>query len=93
MENSTSQMNTNIYYDLNGGTLNNNNRLIVDKTTGVVLPTPTKIGYDFVGWYYDKECTEVVTDNILLPAKIVVLSNTVDSGEGYKTPNLYAKDY
>ncbi|MDY2695573.1 MAG: InlB B-repeat-containing protein, partial [Eubacteriales bacterium] len=93
MENSTSQMNTNIYYDLDGGTLNNNNRLIVDKTTGVVLPTPTKIGYDFVGWYYDKECTEVVTDNILLPAKIVVLSNTVDSGEGYKTPNLYAKDY
>ncbi len=93
MENSTSQMSTNIYYDLNGGTLNNNSRLIVNNTTGVTLPTPTKLGYDFVGWYYDKECTEVVTDNILLPAKIVVLSNTVDSGSGYKTPNLYAKDY
>lgn len=77
------QVNTNVYYSLDGGTIDAPNRLVVDKENGVLLTNPIKPGYDFVGWFYDKECTLEVVSNVLTINNVVTLTN----------PTLYADSY
>jgi len=49
----------------------------------VALPTPTKEGYDFVGWYTDEDCTQAYNDdddisgNLTLYAKWQIKTYTV----------------
>lgn len=49
----------NVFYETNGGKNNaQNERMeLVSSTTGAILENPTKQGYNFAGWYYDKELT------------------------------------
>lgn len=77
------QVSTNIYYSLDGGTIDAPNRLVVDKENGVALTNPIKPGYDFVGWFYDKEGTKAVVSNVLTMDNVITLTN----------PKLYAKSY
>lgn len=89
----------NFYYDTDGGIISNKSRMVVNKTNGIVLEIPTKVGYDFAGWYYDKAGTSSVNTNsndeyVFEYSKIIVLNNDTDvSGQTYKTPNLYAQYY
>lgn len=47
-----------INYELNGGKLKGDYAEKFNKTESVVLPTPTKNGYDFKGWFTDIDCTD-----------------------------------
>ena len=50
-----------INYVLNGGELAEEDAKTFNYAEGLaVLPTPTKLGYTFVGWYSDEACTEKV---------------------------------
>ncbi len=51
-----------IYYEPNGGKINPTYDTY-RKGEGKELRTPTKAGYDFVGWYYDEQLTNPVVDN------------------------------
>ncbi|MCR4661914.1 MAG: leucine-rich repeat protein [Clostridia bacterium] len=46
-----------IKFNSNGGTECEDITIDSDTTT-IELPTPTKTGYDFAGWYYDRSCTD-----------------------------------
>ena len=51
----------NIKYELNGGENNSANPTTYTiESEKIVLQTPSKTGYDFVGWYADEELTEKV---------------------------------
>ncbi len=44
-------LNYHIYYELNGGTLNNENPTTYTVEDSFVLKAPTRIGYTFLGWF------------------------------------------
>ncbi len=74
-----------VYYDTNGGTTYNYiDKLVVNKTDGAKLITPSKEGFVFSGWYYDSSLLEPVTDNTLNYLKVSKLSSS---------PILYATSY
>ncbi len=62
-----------ITYNLDGGKLENEVTEYVEGKGLSTLPTPTKEGYEFVGWYYnDTKVTEIsknLTEDIVLSAK------------------------
>ena len=46
-----------ISYNLNGGTFGDNEPVTIFEPNALVnLPVPSKEGYDFAGWYFDKQC-------------------------------------
>ncbi len=49
----------NLLIETNGGTLNGEElkRLVVSQSSGGKVPTPTREGYDFKGWYYSDDFT------------------------------------
>ena len=48
----------NIFYETNGGKNNaQNEKMELVSETGLILENPTKKGYKFAGWYYNKELT------------------------------------
>ena len=53
-----------LYYELNGGTLPEGAPSTYETETGVLLPTPTRDGYVFCGWYTDAEFTSERMDYI-----------------------------
>ena len=68
-----------VFFDSQGGSFCN---YITDipENTRIMLPIPTRIGYEFKGWYKDKDCTDlelfgysagVINENMLLYAKWV----------------------
>lgn len=93
----------NFYYGTDGGVANNNSRLVVNQTDGVVLAEPTKAGYTFAGWYYDKDYTLPLSTNvsgeyIFEYSKVSQLQNDTNHYDKdgyliYLTPNLYAQSY
>ena len=85
MKSTKDQRFTNIYYFTNGGVLNASNKLIVDKTNGLKLQTPSKEGYYFEGWYLEKKFFNKLDNNILK------VSNVTDLG--YMSANKYYNAY
>lgn len=77
------------------GTLDNYQESQLKVTTGTVkgaVPTAAD-GFKFVGWYKDKDCTQLVdadwiADNKLTPQKTADLGNNV---KGYEAATYYAK--
>ena len=43
-----------VTFDANGGTINQNNKLVTYDETYGELPIPTRNGYNFAGWYIEK---------------------------------------
>lgn len=80
----TKESNTRIFYQLDGGVLNNSSRLLVDETDGAELSIPTKTGYDFLGWYYDADFSQEIANSIVTKDNITTLPNS---------PSLYATAY
>jgi len=56
---------THIFYELNGGKNNSENykKDVINSNMGLNIYNPTKNGYDFAGWYYDKNFTMPLTYN------------------------------
>ena len=59
-----------IYFELNGGTFNCDYPLSYDSSLGLnVLPTPERLNYTFVGWYFDSKLS-ISASNKLPPGLI-----------------------
>ena len=58
----------NVYFDANGGTVSETQRLVVCGQSLGDLPIPTRTGYDFVGWY-TSDGTEITSDIIMTADK------------------------
>lgn len=73
-----------IVFETNGGTLKNDYREITDinKYESFYLPTPSKKGYKFEGWYYDKDLKDAVG---------AYYKYTPEDTEDYSDIVLYAK--
>ncbi len=77
-----------VTYDANGGTLPGNtpSSFKVSPGSSVVLATPTRIGYEFLGWYSGENLvssTMTVSDNVTLVAKWDAILTVAEKGEGY----------
>ena len=71
-----------INYNTNGGTFSDQFIPTTYNTyTKFKLPTPTKVGYDFTGWYTDEDCTKNV---ILDDSNAYNLTANVDLYAGWK---------
>lgn len=56
----------NIFYNTNGGDNSNNiQKNIMNEDDIIEINAPTKIGYLFEGWYYDKNFTNIIDKNSL----------------------------
>ena len=85
-----------VTYELNEGTLSNDAPTSYREGEGLVLPIPTKEGYEFLGWTlsnssssYIKEITKTQTGNVTVYAKwnkLVVYSNIVYELDGGTNP-------
>lgn len=53
----------NITLNPNGGTVNSTNKEVIQNQEYGVLPTPTRTGYTFLGWFLDDQ---KITDNLLV---------------------------
>lgn len=53
----------NLYYELNGGVNAASNKDKYAENSIVNLASPTKSGYDFKGWYWDKDFNLIVENN------------------------------
>ena len=52
-----------VTFDANGGALSTNTKDVTNGSSFGILPTPTKSGYVFDGWYSDSELTNEITEN------------------------------
>lgn len=79
-----------VNYVTKGGS-NLSDSMLLDDTTKV-LATPTKNGYDFIGWYYDENYTMKVSGNTLGSIDKKYASVIVDKNgcKGTPTVKLYA---
>lgn len=81
----------NLYFDANGGTVEEASRLILCDTAFGELPTPTRAGFTFDGWFTSdgteitKDTTMATADDITVTAKWTVIPYTVkwSTGTGY----------
>ena len=81
----------NLYFDANGGTVEEASRLILCDTAFGELPTPTRAGFTFGGWFTSdgteitKDTTMATADDITVTAKWTVIPYTVkwNTGTGY----------
>lgn len=69
-----------IKYETNGGSAIDSNKIILDDLDKFDLPTPTKEGYQFAGWYFDIELNnefkaDNVKNDITLYAKWIKITN------------------
>lgn len=79
------EMKYTISYELNGGMLSADATTeYVAGTTLAITATATKVGYKFVGWYFDAECTKEAKEisassigNVTLYAKFELLEFTI----------------
>lgn len=53
----------NLYYELNGGVNADSNKDKYAENSIVSLASPTKSGYDFKGWYWDKDFNSIVENS------------------------------
>lgn len=86
VQDATTQKLVNVYYGLNGGlnTLENLDREVFDKTSGLVLADPVRKGFNFEGWYYDKEFKSPLIDSTYAFNKVVQIG---------ESPNCYASGH
>ncbi len=49
-------------YKCNGGTCTETSKTVTYNTTVGTLPTPTRVGHEFTGWFFDKALTDRVRD-------------------------------
>ena len=62
-----------IAFNLNGGTLDDNVYHYIDGKTYDLLPSPTKEGYVFGGWYKDSELTDKVVESDIVSEDVAQL--------------------
>jgi len=60
-----------ISFETNGGLAQE--AIVADYNSDLTLPTPTRTGYIFKGWFYDEDLTSSATELTLMPADDVVL--------------------
>ena len=92
-----------VTFDYNGGTGNQSSKSVVQGDPYGALPTPTRVGYSFVGWYTEAVGgTEVTTSTIMLtPAdhtlyahwKINTYTVTYNANGGTGAPANQTKTY
>lgn len=87
--------NFNIILNINGGALSDGVSTVInqcsDCSASITIPTPTRSGYIFDGWYYDKAFSKIVSSN---NSGLIEKSPKLDSLKciiGYNDVNLYAK--
>ena len=84
-----------VKFDTNGGNEVYEDIQVIENTT-ITLPTPTKEGYDFVGWYYNYELIESgiwTLENVTLVAKWEETKYTItfDTNGGIKIDPIVKK--
>lgn len=80
----------NVYFDANDGKVDITNKIVIENDTYGDLPTPTRSGYNFLGWYTKKEggqridssTTVTITDDQILYARWESNSELVYSYDG-----------
>lgn len=80
----------NIYFDANNGKVDITNKIVIENDTYGDLPTPTRSGYSFLGWYTKKEggqridssTTVTITNDQILYARWESNSELVYSYDG-----------
>ncbi len=90
-----------VSFEVNGGNALNDIYVQEGSQEVTVLPTPTRVGYTFMGWYSDEALTEgnkvtdrVFTQDTTLWAKWSVNSYTVTYADGaYTLPQGYTTSY
>lgn len=55
-----------VTFDTNGGRMSNYEMLVQNGNKYNTLPTPTKEGYTFIGWYFEKTFTNKVDENVTI---------------------------
>ena len=84
-----------IHYDTNGGNKIDDTKVPVNyrprHITDAGLPTPTKNGFSFEGWYYDKSLTKKVEANSIYDVKIDSGKDSNGCDIGGQEITLYAK--
>ena len=73
-----------ITFEANGGTLENSS---IEVIQGEMLntPIPTKLGYDFLGWYKDIELTEILEEEYYPTSDMKLYANwTISTNTPYK---------
>ena len=81
----------NLYFDANGGTVEEASRLVLCDTAFGDLPTPTRSGFTFGGWFtadgteITKETSMATAEDVTVTAKWTVIPYTVSwsTGTGY----------
>ena len=85
-----------ITFNADGGEVNLNSKTIISETAIGELPIPTKIGYDFDGWYLDSSYETEVTAATVFNSSTVIIAKwaeldditvTFDADGGSVTPN------
>lgn len=76
-----------VTFDANGGTINQNNKLVTYDETYGELPIPTRNGYNFAGWYIEKNGGTKVesTTKVTLKTNHTLYANWI--------PNKYTVSY
>ena len=89
--------------DANGGAVEPNDKTVIYTGTYGELPVPTREGYDFEGWFTQKEDGEKVEDTTVVATTeehtlyahwtIQVYDVTLSSGEGYTATGATSAEY
>ena len=89
--------------DANGGAVEPNDKTVIYTGTYGELPVPTREGYDFEGWFTQKEDGEKVEDTTVVATteehtlyahwRIQVYDVTLSSGEGYTATGATSAEY
>ena len=85
--------NITVTFNANGGTVNPSSKSIVPGTAIGEMPTPTKTGFTFVGWYQDSECTIPATEETIVNSTTIFhakwvedITITFDPNQGEVSP-------
>ena len=73
--------NITIIYNADGGTVSPNSVIIASGRAIGTLPTPVKLGYDFVGWYTDNTYTTEVTSSTTFSQSTSIIAKWEESDD------------
>lgn len=90
-----------VYFDYNGGTLGIESKQVIYNQEYGKLPTPTKKGHTFIGWYTKKDSgekiesntKEIIKENHTLYAHYIINDYFITYDYNYLENNLYKKTF